>query len=108
MLACRKALEFAIDAGFTKIILEGDNAMVMKMISQAHSDLSRLGLMYKDIWCLAASFSSISTNCVRCSVDSVAHALARFAGLIDNEIIWMKEDPPPVVDVLYLDSSFLN
>ena len=35
VMACRKALEFAIDAGFTEIILEGDNAMVMKVISQA-------------------------------------------------------------------------
>ena len=35
VMACRKALEFAIDAGFTEIILEGDNALVMKMISQA-------------------------------------------------------------------------
>ena len=33
VMACRKALEFAIDAGFTEIILEGDNAMVMKTIS---------------------------------------------------------------------------
>ena len=33
VLACRKALEFAIDAGFMEIILEGDNAMVMKKIS---------------------------------------------------------------------------
>ena len=49
MLACRKALEFAIDAGFTEIILEGDNAMVMKKISQAQQDFSRLGLIYEDI-----------------------------------------------------------
>ena len=35
VMACRKALEFAIDVGFTEIILEGDNAMVMKVISQA-------------------------------------------------------------------------
>ena len=35
VMACRKALEFAIDVGFTEIILEGDNALVMKMISQA-------------------------------------------------------------------------
>ena len=49
VMACRKALEFAIDAGFTEIILEGDNAMVMKMISQAQPDLSRLGLIYEDI-----------------------------------------------------------
>ena len=40
MLACRKALEFAIDVGFTEIILEGDNAMVMKTISQAQPDLT--------------------------------------------------------------------
>ena len=33
VMACRKALEFAIDAGFMEIILEGDNAMVLKIIS---------------------------------------------------------------------------
>ena len=49
VMACRKALEFAIDAGFTEIILEGDNAMVMKVISRAQLDLSRLGLIYEDI-----------------------------------------------------------
>ena len=108
VLACRKALEFAIDVGFMEIILEGDNAMVMKTISQAQPNLSQLGLIYEDIQCLAASFSSISTNCVRRSTNNVAHALARFATLIDNEIIWMEEDPLPVVDALYLDSSILN
>ena len=107
VMACRKALEFAIDAGFIEIILDGDNAMVMKTISQAQPNLSQLGLIYEDIWCLAAGFKSISSNCV-CSANSVAHALARFARLIDNEIIWMEEDPPPAVDALYLDSSFLN
>ena len=30
VMACRKALEFAINAGFMKVILKGDNAMVMK------------------------------------------------------------------------------
>ena len=92
----------------TEIILEGDNAMVLKTISQAQPDLSRLGLIYEDIWCLAAGFRSISSSCVRRSANSVAHALARFARLIDNEIIWLEEDPPPAVDALYLDSSFLN
>ena len=42
VMACRKTLEFAIDTGFTEIILEGDNAMVMKTISQAQPNLSRL------------------------------------------------------------------
>ena len=108
VMACRKALEFAINVGFMEIILEGDNAMVMKTISQAQPDLLRLGLIYEDIWYLAVAFRSILTNCVRHNANSVAHALARFARLIDNEIIWMEEDPLPVVDALYLDSSILN
>ena len=29
VMACRKALEFAIDAGFMEIILEGDSVLVM-------------------------------------------------------------------------------
>ena len=32
-MKCRKALEFAIDAGFKEVILEGDNAMVTKTVS---------------------------------------------------------------------------
>ena len=68
----------------------------------------QLGLIFEDIWYLTAGFRSISTNCVRHSANSVAYALARFARLIDNEIIWMEEDPLPVVDALYLDSSILN
>ena len=107
-MACHKALEFAIDTSFMEIILEGDNALVMKTVSQAQPNLSRLGLIYEDIWCLTVGFRSISTNCVRCSANSVAHALARSARLIDDEILWMEEDPPLVVDALYLDSSLLN
>ena len=40
VMACRKALEFAIDAGFTEVILEGDNAMVMKTVSQVQPNFS--------------------------------------------------------------------
>ena len=107
-MACRKALEFAVDAGFTEVILKGDNAMVLKKISQAQPNFSRLGLIYEDIWCLAVGFRSTSVICVRRSANSVAHALARFARLIENEIVWMEEDPPPAVDALYLDSGLLN
>jgi len=108
VMACRKALEFAVDAGFTEVILEGDNAMVLKTISQAQPNFSWFGLIYGDIWCLAAGFRSISVNCVRRGANSVAHALARFARLIENEIVWMEEDPLLAADALYLDSSLLN
>ena len=104
MLACRKTLEFAIDAGFMEIILEGDSALVMQTVSQAQLNLSRLGLIYEDIWCLVAGFRSISINCVRRIAKCVTHALARFARVIDDDIVWLEENPPPVVDALYLDA----
>ncbi|XP_030939010.1 uncharacterized protein LOC115963910 [Quercus lobata] len=78
VFACRKALEFAIDAGFMEIILEGD------------------------------SFRSISINCVRRTANGVAHALAGFTRLIDDDIVWLEEDPLTVVDALYLDANALN
>ena len=33
VLAWRKALEFVIDAGFMEVILEGDNARVLKTVA---------------------------------------------------------------------------
>ena len=87
LMACCKALKFAIDASFMEIILEGDNALVMQTVSQAQPKLSRLGLIYEDIWYLAVGFRSILTNCVRRTANSVAHALATFARLIDDEIV---------------------
>ena len=49
VMACRKALGFAVDPSFMEIILEGDNALAMKTVSQAQPNLSRLGLIYEDI-----------------------------------------------------------
>ena len=27
---------------------------------------------------------------------------------LDDDIVWLEEDPPPMVDALYLDASSLN
>ena len=34
-LACRQAMEFVIDAGFSNLIMEGDNSNVMRSIASA-------------------------------------------------------------------------
>ena len=40
LLACRKAVEFATDAGFTELVIEGDNSNVMKALSSSLADRS--------------------------------------------------------------------
>ena len=49
VLACKKALEFSVDVGFTDIVLEGDNSVIMAAISSSRLIHSRLGHLYADI-----------------------------------------------------------
>ena len=38
LLACRKAVEFATNAGFSELVIEGDNSNVMKALSSLLAD----------------------------------------------------------------------
>ena len=49
ILARRKAIEFATEAGFTNLVIEGDNSNVMKTITDYGSHVSRLGHTALDI-----------------------------------------------------------
>ena len=43
MPACRKAMEFAIDASFSELLIEGDNVAMISSLSHGGPNLSRLG-----------------------------------------------------------------
>ena len=64
VLACRKALEFAMDAGFSDLIVKGDNTVVMNYITSTRSDLSRLGNIYDDIRYLAGGLRHVEFNSI--------------------------------------------
>ena len=108
VLKCRKSLEFAIDAGFREIVLEGDNATVIKSLMSPRVNRSRLGHIYKDIYTLATSFRSLIVSCVKRGANIVAHSLARFAAQLDSEIIWLEDSPPLALEALYLDCISLH
>lgn len=108
VLTFRKALELAIDAGFMELVVEGDNATVMKSLLSPQVNRSRLGHIYKDVQTLAARFRRLSVGCIKLGANSVALSLALYAGQLDDEILWPEESPPPTLDALYLDSISLN
>ena len=107
-LVWRKAVEFAMDVGFTDLVIEGDNAAVMKAITSPQLDRSRLGHIYDDTCTLTIGFRSCTIGCVKRSANSVAHSLARFASHLDEELVWLEESPPPALDTLYLDASYFE
>ncbi|XP_075654856.1 uncharacterized protein LOC142625029 [Castanea sativa] len=108
LLACRRAMEFAVDAGFNKLIIEGDNVNVMQAISSTRIDCSLLGYVVDDIrhlvYCL--EWARISTT--RRDGNKVVHALAQHArNSLDNDVYWMEDSPPPAVEALIHDVLLL-
>ena len=49
LMACRRSLEFAIDTGFSSLIIEGDNANAIQAISSSLPNNSYLGCVVDDI-----------------------------------------------------------
>ena len=97
-----------VEAQFMELVLEGDNNTVMKAISSLQPNMSRLGHVYKDIKCIAASLRRLEVSFVKRSANAVAHALAKYARQIDDEVVWPEEDPLPAVEAMYCDSLNLN
>ena len=49
LLACRRSIEFAVEAGFTRLVIEGDNSNIMQAISSDAINYSFLGNVVDDI-----------------------------------------------------------
>ncbi|KAL0001579.1 hypothetical protein SO802_015360 [Lithocarpus litseifolius] len=100
-LACRKALEFAVESGFTEIIIEGDNVAVMKAVAGTSGDFSLLGHVYANIKCSIRGLQYADISCIKRGGNQVAHILAKYARNVDHELYWIEDTPPPVIEALY-------
>ena len=45
---------------------------------------------------------------IKWSANNVAHSLSRYARQIDEDIVWLKDSPPPALEALYLDSLSIS
>ena len=93
-LACRKAIEFSMEAGFSELIIEGDNTTVMKAVLGTLGGHSLLRHFYEDIHCCLRGLHSVSISCVRREGNKVVHILAQYARNISDELYWMEDSPP--------------
>ena len=97
-----------MDAGFTDLVIEGDNENVMRSVSASGADLSRLGHIIQDIKWLAHGLRWVSFSSIKRGANSVAHSLARYAKTVDEELYWVEDIPLPAVEALYYDSQHLH
>ena len=107
-LACRRAVEFSIEASFSRLVIEEDNALVINAISCFAENNSLLGHIFEDIQNLVCGLQYASISCIKKGANMVAHSLARHARNISDEMYWMEHSPLPAVDVLYQDFLHIN
>ncbi|XP_075659079.1 uncharacterized protein LOC142628943 [Castanea sativa] len=98
VLAARRALVFAKELGFDKVIVEGDSEITINSISGGHMEYSFLGHVLQDIKCLFSSFSHVSIKHINREGNCVAHKLARRAAMC-HFLVWMEFVPPDIFDV---------
>ena len=79
VLAAHRALVFAKELGFDKVIVGRDSANTITSINGGHMDHSALGHVLLDIKRLFSSFSHISVKHINREGNCVAHKLARRA-----------------------------
>jgi len=103
-----KFLAWKIIFSLKNVTLEGDNISVMNSISSAGINRARLGFAYDDIRCMGRGIRTFHANHMRRTANTVAHSLAKYAGLIEGEMVWLEEDPPPAKDALYFGSCHIS
>ena len=107
-LACRQAVVFALEAGFSELVIEGDNSTVMKAISGLSYHNSLLGHVYEDICAYLNGMQLVSISCIKRGGNMVAHSLAKYAKNISDVVYWLEDSPPPAVEALYQDSLHVS
>ena len=105
VLACRREVKFVVECGFTELVVEGDNQSIMTALSLRKGFSSRLGHILQDIVCMINRLLWSQVLFAKRSANIVAHALARYAKDILDEVVWIEDSPPLAVEALYFDSN---
>ncbi|XP_012477839.2 uncharacterized protein LOC105793478 [Gossypium raimondii] len=101
--ACERAIYFALDMGFRKVILEGDSLTVIKKLVSNSTDRSVLCFISQHIQSLAGAFEKITYNFIPSEANRAVHELAMIGRKQKAPCFWVEEAPAKVVEVAELD-----
>ena len=107
LMACRRSLEFAVDAGFSSLIIDGDIVNAIQAISSSLLNNSFLGCAVDDIRHLIHGLYWAMTNQTRRGGNTVTHVLSQFARNLDEDLVWIEDFPPLALAPLFHDISLL-
>ncbi|XP_012448836.1 uncharacterized protein LOC105772032 [Gossypium raimondii] len=101
--ACEKALCFALDMGFRKVVLEGDSLKVIKKLNSNIVDRFVLSPISQHIQVLAGSFEEVTYLFVPREANKAAHELAMVGRNRKLPCFWVEEAPLSVIEAVESD-----
>lgn len=100
LMACRKAIEFSKEAGFSRPIIEGDSLNVIRALSDSTENRSLLVHIYDDIKCDLRGMQVLSFSWAKRCRNMVAHSLAKHAWNLLDDMYWIENTPVRMTDAL--------
>ncbi|MBA0730229.1 hypothetical protein Golax_023241 [Gossypium laxum] len=100
--ACERALYFALDMGFRKVVLEGDS-LTIKILNSNIVDRSVLSPISQHIRFLAGSFEEVTYLFIPREANKAAHELAMDGQNQQFPCFWVEEAPLSVIDAVESD-----
>lgn len=95
----------AKEAGFTRIILEGDAFNILKELCSTYDLLSCYGHILDDARSIMQHFEFFSVSITRRMANGATHALAKMSHSLNGDHIWVEEIPSQLAVALDFDCN---
>lgn len=105
-LACKRAIEFALEKGLQQVVFEGDSTTILNYIQGGSPSLEPFGNIIEDSSILASQLSHCSFSHVRRKGNAVFNKLAKLAKHLDVPKVWLEDIPSDVNSLVVIDSNF--
>ena len=102
-LACLKAVQFALEIGLTRVVFEGDSAVIINALLHGAGELASFGNILDDIRLHSSVFQFVEFVHVSCNCNSVADALAKKAKSNVGDQIWLNDLPSDIAPLVLHD-----
>ena len=102
-LACRRAVQFALEIGLREVIFEGDSAPVIQAILTGSGDQSAYGNIIDYICCQAAALQFSNFYHVKRNCNLVTDALAKKAKNYTGLQVSLEDLPKDIVHKVFFD-----
>ena len=101
--ARQRAVQFAIEIGLTRVIVEGDSAVVIEALLLGSGQLASYGNILDDIRVQAAVFQFVDFSHTSHVCNSVADALAKKASSGVGLQVWLEDLPANIAPFVLRD-----